>query len=91
MRFLLLGLLALPSVLAKTCTIPANEDGTDDAPAIIKAFKRCKKDSTIIFQNTTYNIGTVMNLKGLDNVRIDIQGRLEVCTLIRGVPRQFCH
>ncbi|KAL3495803.1 pectin lyase fold/virulence factor [Aspergillus germanicus] len=80
MRFLLVGLLALPSVLAKTCTIPANEDGTDDAPAIIKAFKRCKKDSNIIFQNTTYNIGTAMNLKGLDNVRIDIQGNLEWST-----------
>ncbi|CEL08645.1 hypothetical protein ASPCAL11792 [Aspergillus calidoustus] len=80
MRSLLLVLLALPSVLAKTCTVPATEDGSDDAPAIIKAFKRCKRDSTIIFQNTTYNIGTAMNLKDLDNVRIDIQGRLEWST-----------
>lgn len=58
------------------CVIPANNDGTDDSPAIVTVFSECRQDSEIIFQNTTYNIAKVMNLTGLDNVKIEIHGTL---------------
>ncbi|KAL4926426.1 pectin lyase fold/virulence factor [Aspergillus undulatus] len=69
----------LPTALAtsKTCTIPANGNSPDDALTTIEAFSTCKKDSTIIFANTTYNIGTVLDLQGPENVLIDIKGRLD--------------
>lgn len=60
----------------RRCVIPANNDGTDDSPAIIAAFSKCSRDSEIIFQNTTYNIAKVMNLTNLENVKIEIHGTL---------------
>ncbi|KAL4902341.1 hypothetical protein BDW74DRAFT_180844 [Aspergillus multicolor] len=72
--------LLIPPTLAATCTIPASPNNTDDSPAILSAFKTCKKDSIILFQNTTYTIGTALNLTGLENVRIDIKGTLQWST-----------
>ncbi|TQN66566.1 Alpha-L-rhamnosidase rgxB, partial [Colletotrichum shisoi] len=44
---------------AAKCVVPANDDGTDDAPAILKAFEECKSNECkskghIVFENTTY-------------------------------------
>ncbi|KAJ4986750.1 exo-rhamnogalacturonase b [Stagonosporopsis vannaccii] len=60
----------------RRCVVPANNNGTDDSPAILAAFRTCKQDSRIIFQNTTYHIGQVMKVTDLDNVKIEIHGTL---------------
>ena len=63
----------------QTCIIPARNNGSDDTPAILDAFEKCKKNSHIRFQNTTYNIHKVMRLTELENVKIEINGTLLVC------------
>ncbi|KAF4459106.1 polygalacturonase [Fusarium albosuccineum] len=60
----------------RTCTVASRGHGKDDSEAIIEAFKECKKDSLIVFKNTTYNIGKVLKFTDLDNVKIDIKGTL---------------
>lgn len=62
----------------KRCVVAANNDGTDDSPAIIKAFTECQKNGHIVFENTTYNIEKVMSFKDLDHVKVDIRGTLIV-------------
>ncbi|POS77594.1 polygalacturonase [Diaporthe helianthi] len=62
---------------AKTCTVKAGgSNATDDAPAIIEAFRECSQDATVIFEPTTYHINSVMNVTWLQNVKIDLQGTL---------------
>jgi hypothetical protein len=55
---------------------------TDDAPAILKAFRKCGQNGKIVFEPTTYYINSVMNISWLDNVDIDIRGTLLVCISI---------
>lgn len=65
---------------AKTCTVKSGGSNvTDDAPAIIEAFRECGQDATVIFEPTTYHINSVMNITWLQNVKIDLQGTLSVC------------
>ncbi|KAG4033191.1 hypothetical protein MFRU_005g02040 [Monilinia fructicola] len=59
-----------------TCTIQPSLNGTDDAPAILSAFKTCGKDGTVVFLNHTYTINSIMNTTGLSNCNIDIHGTL---------------
>jgi hypothetical protein len=62
---------------SKTCVVPAgNDPDGDDAPAILGAFADCKTDGHIVFENTTYYVGTVMNTTGLTDVDIEVQGTL---------------
>uniref|UniRef100_A0A8H7KEB1 Pectate lyase superfamily protein domain-containing protein n=1 Tax=Bionectria ochroleuca TaxID=29856 RepID=A0A8H7KEB1_BIOOC len=69
---------------AKICDIPAQGDKSgDDSPAIINAFTECRKNSAIVFQNTTYYIKRALSFKDLDNVHIDVRGRLEWGTDIK--------
>jgi len=73
----------LPQTVARSsgqqiCTIQANGNGSDDAPAILSAFQNCGQGGHIVFQNTTYNINTVMNTTSLSNVQIDMYGYLLV-------------
>ncbi|KAI8245445.1 hypothetical protein K4K57_000143 [Colletotrichum sp. SAR 10_99] len=58
------------------CVVPANGDGSDDTPAILAAFDKCKTDGHIVFENVTYHIGQVMKTTDLNNVKIDIKGTL---------------
>ncbi|KAL4966725.1 pectin lyase fold/virulence factor [Aspergillus stella-maris] len=61
----------------KTCVIPASgSNTTDDAPAILSAFKQCGKHGHIIFEPTTYYVNSVLNTTWLEDVDIDIQGTL---------------
>lgn len=60
------------------CYLTPNKHGRDDGPAILQAFKDCGKDSKITFSNDTFNIGTVMDTRGLKNVTIDLRGTLLV-------------
>src|ERR1700733_14485449 len=63
----------------KTCVVKGSgTNSTDDAPAIIKAFKKCGHNGRVVFQPTTYYVNSVMNITWLDDVEIDLQGTLLV-------------
>lgn len=64
---------------SKTCVVKPACDGSDDAPAIIKAFHRCGKNGRVVFLNETYNIQTIMNTTGLENCEVDLKGTMLVC------------
>ncbi|KAI8187521.1 Alpha-L-rhamnosidase rgxB [Colletotrichum sp. SAR 10_65] len=66
------------------CVVPANGDGSDDTPAILAAFDKCKTDGHIVFENATYHIGQVMKTTDLDNVKIDIKGTLLTTAWVLG-------
>lgn len=61
-----------------TCTVEANNDGSDDSPAILAAFKECRTNRRIVFSNTTYNIEKMMTTTDLENTQIEIHGTLVV-------------
>ncbi|KAI1205366.1 galacturan 1,4-alpha-galacturonidase B [Annulohypoxylon truncatum] len=64
-------------VAKKTCVVESHgTNTTDDAPAIVDAFKECGRDGNVIFLPTTYYISSVMNITWLNNVDIDIYGTL---------------
>lgn len=64
----------------KTCTVKASgSNATDDAPAIRAAFKECGQHGLVIFSPTTYYVNSVLNISGLNDVDVDIQGQLLVC------------
>lgn len=64
----------------KVCSVPAGgTNATDDAPAIIEAFENCGRGGTVRFENTTYYVNSVMNISGLQDCTIDLQGTLVVC------------
>lgn len=58
------------------CHVHSPGNGGDAAPYIIQAFKRCGRNGKVIFDNTTYNVNTVMNITGLSNVEVDVRGTL---------------
>lgn len=62
---------------SKTCIVPAGGDPNgDDAPQILEAFRVCGNDGHIVFENTTYYIGTIMNTTGLKDVDVEVKGTL---------------
>lgn len=66
-----------------TCTIEASgTNSTDDAPAIRTAFERCGHHGKVIFKSTTYYVNSVLNITGLEDVEVDIQGTLLVCLFL---------
>lgn len=71
-----------PSPYTKTCIIAPCEDATADAaPAIIEAFEKCghnapQQRGKVVFENSTYQIKSVMNTTGLANVDVDLHGTL---------------
>lgn len=52
---------------------------TDDAPAVRKAFEKCRRGGHVIFEDTTYHINSVLNITGLKDVKVDVHGTLLVC------------
>ncbi|KAE9989973.1 hypothetical protein EG327_001984 [Venturia inaequalis] len=81
-KFVIAALYALEAAADQTkrdytCTIPASGTNlTDDAPAIRAAFKECKQHSRIVFSPTTYFINSELDIRGLEDVDVDIQGEL---------------
>lgn len=66
---------------ANTCVVQPAPNGTDSAPAIIQAFQNCGHNDAssrgkVVFLNETYDIKSVMNITGLSNVDVDLQGTL---------------
>lgn len=64
-----------------TCTVTPAANGKDSAAAIKKSFKSCGRAKAgsrnrIVFQNTTYTIGSVLETTGLKDVDIELHGTL---------------
>lgn len=66
----------------KTCEIYPNGNGQDDTPNILKAFKHCGVNGTVIFTNQTFQIDQVMNTTNLYNCNVHIHGTLRWSTNI---------
>ncbi|KAL5443526.1 hypothetical protein PMIN06_008689 [Paraphaeosphaeria minitans] len=49
---------------------------TDDAPAIRSAFSKCNHGGKIEFSAPTYYVNSVLNVTGLENIEVDIKGKL---------------
>ncbi|PNS13915.1 Endopolygalacturonase B [Sphaceloma murrayae] len=66
----------LPQRTRKTCTVPSHNDlKTDDTPAILSSIKACNNGGHVIFSaNSTYLIGTAMDLTFLKDIDLDIRG-----------------
>ncbi len=63
----------------KTCTVKASgTNRTDDAPAIRTSFEECGQHGKVVFEPLTYYVNSVLNISGLEDVDIDIQGELLV-------------
>lgn len=65
---------------AKRCEVAADASNGDDTPAILEAFKDCANNGHIVFKNTTYKVGQVMDTTGLKDVDIELNGTLEWST-----------
>lgn len=71
-----------PPIGPRTCIVKASgSNSTDDAPAIRSAFNECGRHGKIVFEPTTYFVNSVLNISGLEDVDIDVQGQLLVCVL----------
>lgn len=74
----LFGLVAARSY-QKECSIKSSgSNATDDAPAILEAFHECGRNGRVIFEPTTYYVNSIMNISWLENVDIEIHGKLLV-------------
>lgn len=65
----------------KTCTVQPGPNGTDSAPAIIRALEECGHNDAasrgkVVFLNETYHVKSVMNTTGLSHVDVDLRGTL---------------
>ncbi|OBT73324.1 hypothetical protein VF21_08395 [Pseudogymnoascus sp. 05NY08] len=61
----------------KSCVIKSGgSNATDDAPAIMKAFKKCGHKGRVVFEPTNYYVNSVMNIDWLKDVDVDIYGTL---------------
>lgn len=77
LRFVSFLLFAVPIWVA-TCIVELCSNGTGDASTIKDAFAECGQYGTVTFLNETYNIGTVMDITGLNNCVVDFYGALLV-------------
>lgn len=78
---LLVPTVAAVCIKSEVCVVDPAPNGTDSAPAIIDAFKRCGHNGEshrgkVVFKNETYTVKSVMNTTGLSNVDVDLQGTL---------------
>jgi hypothetical protein len=66
----------------RSCTVKSGgSNATDDAPAILEAFRACGKGGRVVFEPTTYYVNSVMNVSWLEDVDIDVYGTLLVSWL----------
>ncbi|KAK3309730.1 polygalacturonase precursor [Chaetomium strumarium] len=62
----------------KTCYVDSNGDGSDDSQNILKAIHKCNPGGHVVFSaDTTYIIGTALDLTFLKNIDLDIQGTIQ--------------
>ncbi|KAK7723294.1 hypothetical protein SLS57_004488 [Botryosphaeria dothidea] len=61
----------------KECVVqPGGSNATDDAVAIRQAFQECGHGGKVVFLNETYYVNSVMNTSGLEDVDIELHGKL---------------
>jgi galacturan 1,4-alpha-galacturonidase len=62
----------------KTCYVDSNGDGSDDSQNILKAIHKCNAGGHVVFSaDSTYIIGTALDLTFLKNIDLDIQGTIQ--------------
>ncbi|KAK7046605.1 galacturan 1,4-alpha-galacturonidase B [Favolaschia claudopus] len=67
----------IPERQRKTCVIKASgTNATDDGPAIREAFKNCGQHGRVVFEAKTYYVNSILDIRGLEDVDIDIHGKL---------------
>lgn len=72
----------------KICIVAGGgSNTTDDAPAILDAFKKCGQHGRIVFEPKTYHISSALNVTWLDDVEIDLQGTLLVRYTVMRAPQ----
>ncbi|KAF2250322.1 glycoside hydrolase family 28 protein [Trematosphaeria pertusa] len=68
---------AKPGNRQKICAVKASgSNATDDTPAIRSAFTECGRGGRVVFTPTTYYVNSILNISSLEDVDIDIQGKL---------------
>lgn len=65
-----------PITHRRTCVVSPSSNGTDDTPAILKAFDDCGHSGQIVLANGTFHINQIMNTTGLKDCGIDIHGTM---------------
>ncbi|KAF7332543.1 putative exopolygalacturonase X [Mycena kentingensis (nom. inval.)] len=74
LAFLPIALAALPAAFAQSCTITALGTGRDDSPQLLTAMQACS--TVVVPATTTLNISTRLNMTGLSNKHLNLQGRM---------------
>lgn len=69
---------ARPDHPLKKCVVRASRNGSDDAPAIRRAFDQRGTNGNVVFENTMYYVNGVLNTTDLFNCKVDIYGTLQV-------------
>ncbi|KAJ3378281.1 hypothetical protein HDU84_007699 [Entophlyctis sp. JEL0112] len=75
---------------SQTCIVDkAAGIDADDTPNIVKAFDACKANATVIFsEGVTYNTYTPFQVTGLSNVKIEINGNIQLSSNLTYVEQQ---
>ncbi|KAJ3124577.1 hypothetical protein HK100_011190 [Physocladia obscura] len=74
---------------ANTCVVAKGDPDSDDTLAIVAAFSACQNNSRIVFQeNVTYNAYQPIQALGLNNVRIEINGNIQLSTNMTAIEGQ---
>ncbi|KAG8929211.1 hypothetical protein FRC03_001121 [Tulasnella sp. 419] len=81
-----LAALAASVSAGKTCTVKYS--GGDDSANIKAAFKSCSKDATVVFDKKyTYKFYTPIMTEGLKNVKILVEGNIDLPNSIPDIQR----
>ncbi|KAF9887955.1 hypothetical protein FE257_009477 [Aspergillus nanangensis] len=62
----------------RTCHVPSNGDGTDDAHHVLSTLRKCNNGGKIVFdEDKEYTIGTAMDMTFLRHVDLEILGTIK--------------
>ncbi|KAJ7062368.1 pectin lyase fold/virulence factor [Mycena amicta] len=74
LTLLALGLSAIQFAFAQSCTLTALGAGKDDSPQLLTAMQTCS--TVVVPTTTTLNISTRLNMTGLTNKHLNLQGTM---------------
>lgn len=73
----------------KTCFVKPGKKDDDDAPQILKAFKKCNNGGTVVLDKE-YTICTPLDLRFLKHIDVALTGTVKFCDDVdRWLPRTF--
>lgn len=62
----------------KQCIVQTYGDGSDDSTLVMTALKNCNNGGHVVFApNTTYTVGTALDLTFLKHIDLDVQGTIQ--------------